>query len=131
MRKVINFLSVFSLMILGSTAIATASAQGMPVQEAPAHHAETPDFSDAQKEAFVEAYAKVNAIQQQYQSQLDPEMDESQMQAKANQANQQIENATDSQSNMDTGIYRQILVALETDPELLNEIQEMLQSQGM
>lgn len=123
MQKLINVFTIFSLIFIGSATIASAQ-EGMPAGV----ETETREFTDAQKEAFVSAYLKVNEIQQQYRTQLDPEMSEEQMQEVANKANQQIETAIDAQDNMDTDTYRQILMAIETDQELLNEIQTRLEN---
>lgn len=92
---------------------------------------ESLEFTPEQKDAFVAAYAQVSGIQQEYQAQINSEMDQQEMQQLADQANQRIETAIDSQENMNTDTYRQILVALETDQELLNAIQTRLQGQGM
>lgn len=89
---------------------------------------DTASFSSEQRDAFVQAYLQVNQIQQEYHAQLDPEMTEEQMQKVANKANERIESAIDAQENMNTDVYRQILVAIENDQDLLNDIQQRLQN---
>lgn len=86
------------------------------------------DFTDAEKIAFAQAYMKVNQIQQTYRAQLDPEMTEEQMQQVATKANKEIEAAIDGQENMNTTTYRQILMALEGNQELLQDIQNRLEN---
>lgn len=127
MRNMIRFTSILAL-VLGFSGVASAQQHGAPAGAPAAAEAANHSFTEEQKDAFVQAYMEVNQIQQQFRTQLDPEMSEDQMQEVANAANQQIETAIDAQDNMNTDTYRQILVAIETDQELLNEIQTRLES---
>ena len=113
MQKLLKLLAVVSFFVTASMGSAFASGG---------------TFSEDQKAAFVQAYLTVNQIQQEYRTQLDPEMSEEQMQAVATQANERIESSINEIDNMDTDTYRQILVALESNEELLNDIQGRLEN---
>lgn len=125
MKNILKFTSILAL-VFGMSSVVNAQHAGAPAGQAA--EAVSHSFTEEQKDAFVQAYLQVNQIQQQFRSQLDPEMTEEQMEEVANAANQQIETAIDAQDNMNTDTYRQILVAIETDQELLNDIQNRLES---
>ena len=108
-----------------------AQHQDRTAQQPGAMDEDREDFTPEQQDAFVKAYSEVSEIQQEYQSQISQGMEPDQMQEVADQANERIDRAIDSQENMDTDTYRKILVQLETDQELLNSIQNRLDNQRL
>lgn len=87
----------------------------------------TPDFDDAQIDAFVSAALKVGEIQQKYGQQLQGIEDEAQQQALVQQADEEIRQTIEDTENLTIEDYLAIDQAAANDEELTQKIAQRLQ----
>ncbi|WP_226622951.1 DUF4168 domain-containing protein [Alloyangia pacifica] len=125
--------------LLKSTVIAALVAAPMaPVMaqtatpEAPVEAPAAPslEFSEEQLSAFVDAASQVQAVQQDYMTQIDAEEEPEGKQALVEQAQAEMADAVNETEGMDVNTYNQIGQAAQADPELNERILAMLQERA-
>jgi len=98
-------------------------AQPMPEQQ------EAPEVSDAQVEAFVDAYVAVNDVREEYTERLQNAEDQEQAQQLQQEANDAMSDAI-AESGMDVEEYQEVAMAVNADPDVREQVTEMLEERG-
>ncbi|WP_333685262.1 DUF4168 domain-containing protein [Pontibaca methylaminivorans] len=112
----------------GTEAMPEAAPEAAPetAPEAPAA-TPTPDFDDAQIDAFANAALKVGEIQQKYAQQLEGVEDEAEQQQLVQEADTEIRAAIEGVDNITIEDYLEIDQAATMDEDLTRRIAERMQ----
>ncbi|MDQ2068684.1 DUF4168 domain-containing protein [Natronospira bacteriovora] len=98
-------------------------AQPMPQEQ------EAPEVSDAQVEAFVDAYVAVNEVREEYTERLQNAADQEQAQQLQQEANEEM-TAAINDSGMDVEEYQEVAMAVNADADVREQVTEMLEERG-
>ncbi|MCP1727299.1 type IV secretory pathway VirB10-like protein [Natronospira proteinivora] len=98
-------------------------AQPMPQEQ------EAPEVSDSQVEAFVDAYVAVNDVREDYTERLQNAEDQEEAQQLQQEANDAMSDAI-AESGMDVEEYQEVAMAVNADPEVREQVTEMLEERG-
>ncbi|MFW5952301.1 MAG: DUF4168 domain-containing protein [Gemmatimonadota bacterium] len=119
--RVVTVVAALSMAVgLGLVSATDVAAQEMPQEQ------EAPDVSDEELERFVEVYPEVVEISRAAQTELGQTSDPEDAQAIQEEANAEIEEELED-VGMDFEEYDGIVRALNTDPELLQRFEELME----
>ena len=85
------------------------------------------DYSDAKLQSFASAVIAVNAVVEQWRSQIQSAPDEAEKQQMAEQANQEMRAAVDGTEGITVEEYQEIAQAAQADAALMARIDQVFQ----
>ena len=100
-----------------------AAQGGAPMQQAP-----EVDLSEEQIDTFVSAFVAVQEVRNDFSERLQGAEDESEAQSMQQEAQDEMVQAVED-SGMTVEEYNEVAMALQNDPELMQEVQERAESQ--
>ncbi len=130
MKTTIRLSILFVLCLaIAPLALAQASVTQDAAQEAPADddalEESVPEVSDAQIEAFAEAYAALDRVRTKYERKLQETDDQDEARELQLEANEAYVEAIE-ESGMDPEEYQQVATAVNADPEVRARVTELL-----
>ncbi|WP_018144107.1 MULTISPECIES: DUF4168 domain-containing protein [unclassified Thioalkalivibrio] len=96
---------------------------GAPMQEAP-----EVDLSEEDIDTFVTAFVAVQEVREDFADRLQSAEDETEAQSMQQEAQDEMVNAVED-SGMSVEEYNEVAMALQNDPELMQEVQERAEAQ--
>ncbi|OOC48273.1 DUF4168 domain-containing protein [Thioalkalivibrio versutus] len=96
---------------------------GAPMQEAP-----EVDLSEEDIDTFVSAFVAVQEVREDFADRLQSAEDETEAQSMQQEAQDEMVNAVED-SGMSVEEYNEVAMALQNDPELMQEVQERAEAQ--
>lgn len=123
LRTTLKLFAVASTLLIASAAVAQESAQ-QAQQTAP----ETIEVSDQQLQKFADAQTEIASIQKDFRSRLQNVEDPEKAQKLQREANDEMTTAVE-EVGLDVESFNQIAMAIQNDPELQQELTQMLQDQ--
>lgn len=120
-RKTVLTIALAALFAAGGTAVAQSAAGQAPAfgEQTPATAAMTEQTVDA----FVDAFVAVQEIREDFSERLQSATNEAEAQAMQQEAQEQMIQAVE-QSGMSVQEYNDVAMALQNDPELMQQVQE-------
>ncbi|WP_018949809.1 DUF4168 domain-containing protein [Thioalkalivibrio sp. ALMg11] len=100
-----------------------AAQGGAPMQEAP-----EVDLSEEDIDTFVSAFVAVQEVREDFADRLQSAEDETEAQSMQQEAQDEMVNAVED-SGMSVEEYNEVAMALQNDPELMQEVQERAEAQ--
>ncbi|MGJ7459069.1 DUF4168 domain-containing protein [Halomonas sp. MA07-2] len=119
--------ALLSAGLMSATAHAQQDPAAAPEQPQAAAPAPAMDFSDQQLQQFADASEEIVVISQEYTERLQTADDEAAQQEVQMEANDKMVEAVE-ESGLDVDTFNTIGQALQQDPELMQRVQEMVQS---
>lgn len=123
LRMTLKLFAVAATLLIASAAVAQQAAQQAP-QSAP----ETIEVSDQQLQQFADAQMEIASIQKDFRSRLQNVEDPEKAQKLQREANEEMTTAVE-EVGLDVESFNQIAMAIQSDPELQQDLTEMLQQQ--
>ena len=123
-RKTVLTIAVAALFAAGGTAVAQSAGGG--AGQAPAFGEQTPAtaaMTEQTVDAFVDAFVAVQEIREDFSERLQSATDEAEAQAMQQEAQEQMIQAVE-ESGMSVQEYNEVAMALQNDPELMQQVQE-------
>jgi len=121
LRKNIKLLALSAALLFGFPALAQET-ESTPAPNAP----QTMEVSDQQLQQFMDAQIEIAGIQQDYSSRLQQVEQPEKAQELQRQANQEMTTAVED-AGLDIESFNQIAMSIQNDPELQQELTQMLQ----
>jgi GTP1/Obg family GTP-binding protein len=129
-------LTAFAVAAFVASPMAIAQGQERPPQEQQQQQQqpmpqeqEAPEVTDAQVEAFVDAYVAVNEVREEYTERLQNAEDQEKAQQLQQEANEAM-TAAISDSGMEVEEYQEVAMAVNADAEVRDQVTEMLEERG-
>lgn len=120
-RTTLKLFALACAMIFGATAIAQETAQ-QAQQSAP----QTVEVSDQELQQFADAQMEIAGIQQEFSQRLQQVEEPEKAQELQRQANAEMTTAVE-EAGLDVESFNQIAMAIQNDPELQQQLTDMLQ----
>ncbi|MFO8003146.1 DUF4168 domain-containing protein [Thioalkalivibrio sp.] len=123
-RKTALTIALAALFAAGGSAFAQSSGGGagqapMPGETTP----QTAALTDETVDTFVDAFVAVQEIREDFTERLQSASDESEAQAMQQEAQEKMMQAVEA-SGMSVQEYNEVAIALQSDPELMQQVQE-------
>ncbi|RFF32243.1 DUF4168 domain-containing protein [Wenzhouxiangella sediminis] len=122
-RTTLKLFAVAGTLMIGSVAVAQEAAQ-QSRQSAP----QTIEVSDQQLQQFADAQMEIASIQKDFRSRLQNVEDPQKAQELQREANEEMTTAVE-EVGLDVESFNQIAMSIQNDPELQQELTQMLQEQ--
>ncbi|MEE4304765.1 MAG: DUF4168 domain-containing protein [Wenzhouxiangella sp.] len=123
LRTTLKLFAVAGTLMIGSVAVAQEAAQ-QSQQSAP----QTIEVSDQQLQQFADAQMEIASIQKDFRSRLQNVEDPQKAQELQREANEEMTTAVE-EVGLDVESFNQIAMSIQNDPELQQELTQMLQEQ--
>jgi hypothetical protein len=123
LRTTLKLFAVAGTLMIGSVAVAQEAAQ-QSRQSAP----QTIEVSDQQLQQFADAQMEIASIQKDFRSRLQNVEDPQKAQELQREANEEMTTAVE-EVGLDVKSFNQIAMSIQNDPELQQELTQMLQEQ--
>ncbi|WP_019625665.1 DUF4168 domain-containing protein [Thioalkalivibrio sp. ALJT] len=107
----------------GAGAQGGAAQGGAPMQEAP-----SVDLSEQDIDTFVSAFVAVQEVREDFANRLQSAEDETEAQSMQQEAQDEMVSAVED-AGMSVEEYNEVAMALQNDPELMQEVQERAEAQ--
>ena len=128
-RKTALTIALAALFAAGGTAVAQSYGGG--AGQAPAPGQTTPAtaaLTEQTVDTFVDAFVSAQEIREEFTERLHSASDEAEAQAMQQEAQEKIRQAVE-QSGMSVQEYNDVAMALQNDPELMQQVQEKVAEQ--